>query len=98
MSHGLIIRNGSAAVLLDSSQFTIRTVYSELITVPSGGITVSIPGVTTGNSVAWCNYDGNVNPQVTSIPYYEVIDGGVRIEWPVNFNSVTLRLYVSGLA
>lgn len=101
MSHGLIIRNAGNTVILDTSGYSIRTFYTQVLDqsqIPDrpGIFFVSIPGITPDNATAWLNYDASV-PSYISIPYCEVETGGVRI-YGKGQPGYNMRLYVAGLS
>ena len=97
MSHGLIIRNAGNTVILDTSGFSIRTFHTQILgAIPSGGTTISVPGVTPGIATAWLNYESSV-PNYINIPYCEVVNDGVFISGP-GASGYQMRLYVAAMA
>lgn len=102
MSFGLKVWDGDGNVVLDENSFTMRVVYSGLVTGGStaSSQTISIPGVTTSNASAFVvpiGAYGTFDKQLET----EVISGGARV---YNYNrsrpeysaitQVTMRLIV----
>lgn len=103
MSFGLEIRDESGNVTLDPSSFTMRVVYSGLVT-GSNSInyqTVSVPGLTPTNGTAFVVPIGNYNIDVDRQLETEVITNAVRVysyirgrEQYSSTTGVTMRLIV----
>lgn len=103
MSHGVRIWGGDGSLQIDENSFTMRVVYSALVT-GSNSInyqTISIPGVTPDNSAAFVVPVGAYNSTSDKQLETEVIAGGVRVysyirgrEQYSNKTGVTMRLIV----
>lgn len=81
MTFGLEIRDENGNVTLDPSSFTMRVVYSGVVTGTNSANyqTISVPGITTTNSAAFVVPIGNYNVSVDMQLETEVIDGAVRV-------------------
>lgn len=97
MTFGMRIKGPTGVVELDETSFTMRVVYSEIITPQTWGakfIDISIPGITPQNAAAFPTpiqavnslYDAQVEP--------EILNGVVRV-WrtikgdPYNTSAIT---------
>lgn len=81
MTYGLEIRDENGNVTLDPSSFTMRVVYSGVVTGSNSANyqTISVPGITTTNSAAFVVPIGNYNVSVDMQLETEVISGAVRV-------------------
>ncbi|MCE0464914.1 hypothetical protein [Pseudomonas uvaldensis] len=103
MSYGLEIRDENGNVTLDPSSFTMRVVYSAVVT-GSNSIsyqTISVPGITPSNGTAFVVPIGNYNDAVDMQLETEVINNAVRVysyirgrEEYSNKTGITMRLIV----
>lgn len=104
MSHGLGVWGPTGSLELDENSFTCRIVYSEVISPSFGGSyrDISIPGVTSQNSVAFCIPIGNIDFLRDKQMEPQTIAGGVRVWRTIMGNpfgnstnsNVTMRLVV----
>jgi hypothetical protein len=103
MSFGLEIRDGNGNVTLDPSSFTMRVVYSGVVTGTNSANfqTISVPGITTTNSAAFVVPIGNYNVSTDMQLETEVIANAVRVysyirgrEQYSSTTSSTMRLIV----
>ncbi len=98
MTFGMRIKGATGLVELDETSFTMRVVYSEIITPQTWGakfIDIPIPGITPQNAAAFptpiqavdARYDAQVEP--------EILNGLVRV-WrtikgdPYNTSAITI--------
>jgi hypothetical protein len=103
MSFGLEIRDENGNVTLDPSSFTMRVVYSGVVTGTNSANfqTISVPGITTTNSAAFVVPIGNYNDGVDKQLETEVVSDAVRVysymrgrEQYSSTTSSTMRLIV----
>ncbi len=103
MTFGLEIRDENSNVTLDPSSFTMRVVYSGVVTGTNSANyqTISVPGITTTNSAAFVVPIGNYNVSVDMQLETEVISDAVRVYSFIrgraqysNTTSSTMRLIV----
>lgn len=103
MSYGLEIRDENGNVTLDPSSFTMRVVYSGVVTGSNAATyqTISVPGLTPTNGTAFVVPIGNYNVSVDMQLETEVINGAVRVysyirgrEQYSSTTSSTMRLIV----
>lgn len=102
MSNGLAVWDGSGNLTLDPSSFTMRVVYSGVVT-GSNSInyqTISVPGLTPSNGTAFVVPIGNWSSTDKQLET-EVISGAVRVysyirgrEQFSNTTSSSMRLIV----
>jgi predicted SpoU family rRNA methylase len=103
MSYGLEIRDENGNVTLDPSSFTMRVVYSAVVTGANAKTyqTISVPGITTTNCAAFVVPIGNYNVSTDMQLETEVIANAVRVysymrgrEQYSSTTSSTMRLIV----
>lgn len=100
MTTGIRIWGANGALQLDENSFTVRVVYSALVTSlnqAGRNLYISIPGVNPAThagvclpNAAWSNSNGSQSAQ-TSQYDVEVMDGGVRV-WFGNRNQPNGRI------
>ncbi|WP_028236795.1 hypothetical protein [Pseudomonas brassicacearum] len=81
MTYGLEVRDENGAVTLDPSSFTMRVVYSGVVTGSNSATyqTISVPGLTTTNGAAFVVPIGAYNDAVDKQLETEVIADAVRV-------------------
>ncbi|TWC27728.1 MULTISPECIES: hypothetical protein [unclassified Pseudomonas] len=103
MSHGVRIWSAEGALQLDENSFTMRVVYSGLVTGSNTVAyqTVPVPGLTPENGAAFVVPIGSYNQVQDKQLETEVIAGAVRVysyirgrEQYSNKTGVTMRLIV----
>lgn len=103
MTYGLEIRDENGNVTLDPSSFTMRVVYSGVVTGTNSANfqTISVPGITTANSSAFVVPIGSYNVSADMQLETEVIANAVRVYSYIrgraqysNTTSSTMRLIV----
>jgi hypothetical protein len=103
MSFGLEIRDENGNVTLDPSSFTMRVVYSGVVTGTNSTNfqTISVPGITTANSAAFVVPIGSYTDGIDMQLETEVINDAVRVysymrgrEQYSSTTSSTMRLIV----
>lgn len=97
MSSGIRIWSATGALQLDENSFTVRVVYSALITNAGRSMDISIPGVSPINhtaiclpNVAWTNSNTAQSAFVSQFDA-QVLDGVVRV-WFSNRNMPNGRI------
>ncbi|MFK3605920.1 hypothetical protein [Pseudomonas sp. AP19] len=100
MSSGIRIWGAAGNLQLDENSFTVRVVYSALVTsigqadrslfIPIAGVKPSTHAGVCLPNAAWSNSNGSQSPQ-TSQYDAEIVDGGVRV-WFGNRNQPTGRI------
>lgn len=102
MSYGLKIWDESGNVTLDETSFTMRVVYSGVVTGSNAKTfqTISVPGLTASNGAAFVVPIGSYSTSDKQLET-EVISGGVRVysyirgrEQYSSTTAVTMRLIV----
>ncbi|MGH8346723.1 MAG: hypothetical protein ACRES5_09185 [Pseudomonas sp.] len=103
MSYGMRIWGADGALQIDENSFTMRVVYSGLVTGSSATTyqTISVPGLTPENGAAFVVPVGTYNVNLDKQLETEVVVGGVRVysyirgrEQYSNKTGVTMRLIV----
>lgn len=81
MTYGLEIRDENGNVTLDPSSFTMRIVYSGVVTGSNSATyqTISVPGLTPTNGTAFVVPIGSYNVSVDMQLETEVINDAVRV-------------------
>ncbi|MCP1419889.1 hypothetical protein J3D47_004132 [Pseudomonas laurylsulfativorans] len=103
MSHGIRVWGADGVLQVDENTFTMRVVYSGLVTGSSSVAyqTISVPGLTPENGAAFVVPVGGYNVNLDKQLETEVIAGAVRVysyirgrEQYSNKTGVTMRLIV----
>lgn len=100
MTFAMRIWGPTGALELDENSFTVRVVYSALVSTSGRSVYISIPGVTptTHSGVClpngyWTNSSSGQDSTVSQFDV-QILDGGVRV-WFSNRNMPTGRIGVS---
>lgn len=93
MSHGIIVRTAGGGVSLDTGLFSMRTIYSQVVTVTGQALTLTLPDFDAANGAAWCHFEAAV-PEYTVLPTYTVTGNTITISpsiYPLRVHAVMFR-------
>lgn len=101
MSSGIRIWGANGALQLDETSFTVRVVYSALITYQQTNVQIAVPQVSPSNCIGIClpnnsNWTGDSSSQDASSVQFDcqVLEGAI-IVWSRNRNFPQGRVGVS---
>lgn len=93
MSHGIIVRTAGGGVSLDTGLFSMRTIYSQVVTVTGQALTLTLPGFDAANGAAWVHFAVSV-PEYTVMPVYSVAGNTITVSpsnFPLQIHAVMFR-------
>ena len=90
MSYGLQVRDGAGQVIFDSSAYSVRMIFRQVLPVLGNGATVTIGGFDPSKGVIWLDGNGG---SILAMPRYTVSGNVVTFPLGVPSGGAPYTLY-----